>query len=71
MVVYIEVFTRHVEPYLGSVELGRIGVRAQPWLTKLAARVGRPTVDKAKSVLSSVLRFAVLEGAIRANPVPG
>lgn len=66
--VYVQVYTRHVEPLLGQVRLQDLDNRLQAWANGLDA-VGIPTARKARSVLSSVLRYAVREEALRRNPL--
>jgi integrase len=71
---YIGTYTRHIEPVLGKVRLRDLPNRLQRWANAMARRgskryVGRPTAKKAFSTLSSILRFAVVEQALKENPM--
>ena len=68
---YRIVWTRHIRPALGGVPIrsltpGRVDMFRQ---SLEEAGVGAATVAKALAVLSGACRFAVLRGAINANPV--
>lgn len=68
--VYVDVYTRHVEPALGSVRLSELEDRLQSWANDLD-QVGIATGRKARCVLASVLRHAVREGALARFPLGG
>lgn len=71
---YIGEYTRHIEPVLGSVRLRDLPDQLQPWANDLSRpgsqrRVGEPTAHKTFSALKSILRFAVLQQALKSNPM--
>ncbi len=68
---YADVYRLHIEPWLDSVPLAEITVeRLRSWQAdRLAGGVGGGTIDKARTVLSSVLRHAAEAEAIPANPL--
>jgi integrase len=68
---YADVWRVHVEPTLGPVPLAEITVgRLRAWQVELLrAGVGVGTIDKARTLLSSVLRHAAEAEAIPANPL--
>ena len=68
---YADVYRVHVEPWLGDAALGDITVsRLRSWQAeRLAAGVGVGTIDKARTLLSSVLRHAAESEAIPGNPL--
>lgn len=68
---YADVYRLHVEPWLGDLPLTEITVgRLRSWQAeRLADGVGVGTIDKARTVLSSVLRHAAESEAIPGNPL--
>lgn len=68
---YANVWDLHVLPRLGGYRLRELtpSVIQDLRVTLSAAGVGEPTILKALTVLQSVLRLAVLQGRIQANPV--
>ena len=68
---YADAYRLHVEPWLGELPLTEITVgRLRSWQAeRLADGVGVGTIDKARTVLSSVLRHAAESEAIPGNPL--
>jgi len=68
---YADAYRLHVEPWLGELPLTEITVgRLRSWQAeRLADGVGIGTIDKARTVLSSVLRHAAESEAIPGNPL--
>lgn len=68
---YADAYRLHIEPWLGDVTLTDLTVgRLRSWQAeRLAAGVGVGTIDKARTVLSSVLRHAAESEAIPGNPL--
>lgn len=68
---YADVYRLHIEPWLGDVPLTEITVgRLRSWQAeRLADGVGVGTIDKARTLLSSVLRHAAESEAIPGNPL--
>ncbi len=68
---YANVYSCHVAPWLDEVPLGEITVRRlRAWQAdRLAEGVSPVTIQKARTVLSSVLRHAAEEEAIPGNPL--
>lgn len=66
---YADAYRLHIEPWLGELPLTEITVgRLRAWQAdRLADGVG--TIDKARTVLSSVLRHAAESEAIPGNPL--
>lgn len=69
---YANVYARHIAPALGGVPLGELTVaRVREWQAALSeAGVSPGTIQKARTLLSSVLRHAAESEAIAGNPVP-
>jgi len=68
---YADAYRLHIEPWLGDLPLTEITVgRLRSWQAdRLADGVGVGTIDKARTVLSSVLRHAAESEAIPGNPL--
>ena len=68
---YADVYRLHIEPWLGDVPIADVGVgRLRQWQAeRTAAGIGTGTIDKARTLLSSVLRHAAESEAIPGNPV--
>lgn len=68
---YADAYRLHIEPWLGDVPLLDLTVSVlRGWQAdRLTAGVGAGTIDKARTVLSSVLRHAAESEAIPANPL--
>lgn len=68
---YANVYTVHVEPWLGSTPITEITVRQlRAWQAgRTGAGVSAGTIHKCRTLLSSILRHAAEDGAIQANPV--
>lgn len=68
---YADAYRLHIEPWLGELPLTEITVgRLRSWQAeRLADGVGVGTIDKARTVLSSVLRHAAESEAIPGNPL--
>jgi integrase len=68
---YADAYRLHIEPWLGDVPLSDLTVgRLRSWQAeRLADGVGVGTIDKARTVLSSVLRHAAESEAIPGNPL--
>jgi integrase len=68
---YADVYRLHIEPWLGDVPLTEITVgRLRSWQAeRLADGVGVGKIDKARALLSSVLRHAAESEAIPGNPL--
>jgi integrase len=68
---YADAYRLHIEPWLGDVPLTEITVgRLRSWQAeRLADGAGVGTIDKARTVLSSVLRHAAESEAIPGNPL--
>ena len=68
---YADVYRLHAEPWLGDLPLAEITVgRLRSWQAeRLADGVGVGTIDKARTLLSSVLRHAAESEAIPGNPL--
>lgn len=68
---YADAYRLHIEPWLGDVLLTDLTVgRLRSWQAeRLADGVGVGTINKARTVLSSVLRHAAESEAIPGNPL--
>lgn len=68
---YADAYRLHIEPWLGDLPLTELTVgRLRSWQAeRLADGVGVGTIDKARTVLSSVLRHAAESEAIPGNPL--
>jgi hypothetical protein len=68
---YANVYEVHVAPWLDEIPLTELGVgRLRAWQAdRLAAGVSPGTIDKARILLSSVLRHAAESEAIPGNPL--
>lgn len=68
---YADVYRLHVEPWLGEVPLVELTVsRLRAWQAERAADgAGVGTLDKVRTLLSSVLRHAAESEAIAGNPL--
>jgi integrase len=68
---YADAYRLHIEPWLGELPLTELTVgRLRSWQAeRLADGVGAGTIDKARTVLSSVLRHAAESEAIPGNPL--
>lgn len=68
---YADAYRLHIEPWLGDLPLTELTVgRLRSWQAdRLADGVGGGTIDKARTVLSSVLRHAAESEAIPGNPL--
>lgn len=68
---YADVYRLHIEPWLGDIPIADLGVgRLRQWQAeRTAAGIGTGTIDKARTLLSSVLRHAAESEAIPGNPV--
>ncbi|HEU4704072.1 MAG TPA: tyrosine-type recombinase/integrase [Conexibacter sp.] len=68
---YADAYRLHIEPWLGELPLTELTVgRLRTWQAdRLADGVGVGTIDKARTVLSSVLRHAAESEAIPGNPL--
>ncbi len=66
---YADAYRLHIEPWLGELPLTEFTVgRLRSWQAeRLADGVGGGTIDKARTVLSSVLRHAAESEAIPAS----
>lgn len=66
------VWLNHVQPHFGAwplVSIGHLDVEA--WVAKLAARVGKATIDKAFQMLDGMLEAAKKDRRIPHNPCEG
>jgi integrase len=60
---------RHLLPTFGKIPVGRITrLRVQGWIRQLERATGPPTVHACAHLMSGIMRAAVREGLIRANP---
>lgn len=68
---YADAYRLHIEPWLGDLPLTELTVgRLRGWQAeRLADGVGAGTIDKARTILSSVLRHAAESEAIPGNPL--
>lgn len=68
---YADAYRLHIEPWLGDLPLTELTVgRLRSWQAdRLSGGVGVGTIDKARTVLSSVLRHAAESEAIPCNPL--
>ncbi len=68
---YADVYRLHIEPWLGDVAIRDLSVsRLRSWQAeRAAAGAGVGTLDKARTLLSSVLRHAAESEAIPGNPI--
>lgn len=66
------VWAKHVEPYFGAWPLASVSnLDVEEWVAKLAAQVGRATIDQAFQMVDGMMAAAVRDRRIAYNPCDG